>query len=1042
MKSRKKLFYSFVLSMILSIGYSQTGVGNFIFNGEINSIVSNSNGDTYIGGSFSEVTAYSGTGVKFNASNASFSLSDVKIDGPIYCVIPIPGGGWYIGGYFNFIDGIERKNIARINADGTLHSFNPKLNGIAYDLALDITGNLYVGGSFTTIDGNITRNRLAKFNPDGSLSSFNPNINGTVWNVELDNLGNLYVGGSFSLIGNLSSRKSLAKFNNDGTLSSFNPIFSLADKVYEIKFDAAGDLYVGGNFDIVNGQTRNNLVKFNSDGTLNSFSVSLDNDVKALTFASDGSLFIGGRFTSVNGISRNMFVKLNPDGTFNNFNLGLSSNSQEISSIKIDNQGNLYIGGSFFYFNSGQTIQNFVKVSPSGIHTPFITKLNNRVNSIALDDFGFLFVGGSFNTFGSGSVRNNLAKINFDGTLSTFNPNLSNSVKSLAIDNQDNLYAVGFFTQIGDSVRTRIAKFNADGTLNIEFKPSINNGSALSLAVDELQAVYIGGSFTEINEGITRNNFAKFNSDGSLSDFDPNLNGIVRSVVLDSDKSVYLGGSFSLIDLTTDRNHFAKFDSTGNLTSFNPNFDASVYSLAIDKSGYVYVGGAFTTVDYLTNRDNFAKFNPDGSINSLNISLGGLVKTIAVDAVGSIYVGGSFYFNYGGVYVSNIAKFNSSGSLDSLLFNFDFDYNVNSILIDHFGAMHVGGDFFGKYFKYNCATKPVIFKHTSDERCGGGAISISAMKSEGIVNWFDQAIGGNLIATGDTLSIPNLQSSKIFYAEVQNGSCKSESRTSVTATIIENCTQIKDTQCGTVIVNENTKIWTDSVHNASSYKFEITDSNGVVFILENVDRFFTFSQVPYMNYTTYSIRSAGKVDGLYVNFGDSCLLTVGIQSQIQNKQCGITLETADMKIYAKNISEATDYKFEITDPNGQVVVLEDTNRWFKFSQFAYKPYLDYSIRVAFKKNDVYSEFGPACIVRSPIVYFEAYPNPSNGDFTVVSAIPGTFNIINELGQIIRIIEITEANNNQVQIEDLPNGAYFVMGTPNGNVVTKKVIVVR
>jgi hypothetical protein len=74
--------------------------------------------------------------------------------------------------------------------------------------------------------------------------------------------------------------------------------------------------------------------------------------------------------------------------------------------------------------------------------------------------------------------------------------------------------------------------------------------------------------------------------------------------------------------------------------------------------------------------------------------------------------------------------------------------------------------------------------------------------------------------------------------------------------------------------------------------------------------------------------------------------------------------------------------------------------------------------------------------------FETYPNPSNGDFTLVSAIPGTFQIINELGQIIRIIEITEANNNQVKVENMPNGAYFVTGTSNSKTVTKKVIVVR
>jgi surface protein len=74
--------------------------------------------------------------------------------------------------------------------------------------------------------------------------------------------------------------------------------------------------------------------------------------------------------------------------------------------------------------------------------------------------------------------------------------------------------------------------------------------------------------------------------------------------------------------------------------------------------------------------------------------------------------------------------------------------------------------------------------------------------------------------------------------------------------------------------------------------------------------------------------------------------------------------------------------------------------------------------------------------------FETYPNPSNGDFTISSSEAGTYKIHNELGQLIRTVEIAEANNHQVKVENMPNGAYFVTGTSNGNVFTKKVIVVR
>lgn len=70
------------------------------------------------------------------------------------------------------------------------------------------------------------------------------------------------------------------------------------------------------------------------------------------------------------------------------------------------------------------------------------------------------------------------------------------------------------------------------------------------------------------------------------------------------------------------------------------------------------------------------------------------------------------------------------------------------------------------------------------------------------------------------------------------------------------------------------------------------------------------------------------------------------------------------------------------------------------------------------------------------------PNPSNGDFTISASEAGTFNIINELGQLVRTVEITEAKGNQVKVENMPNGAYFVTGTLNGEVVTKKIMVVR
>ncbi len=59
-----------------------------------------------------------------------------------------------------------------------------------------------------------------------------------------------------------------------------------------------------------------------------------------------------------------------------------------------------------------------------------------------------------------------------------------------------------------------------------------------------------------------------------------------------------------------------------------------------------------------------------------------------------------------------------------------------------------------------------------------------------------------------------------------------------------------------------------------------------------------------------------------------------------------------------------------------------------------------------------------------------YPNPNNGSFTVRASIEGTYVITNELGQLIKTFEITSLNNNEVKIENLSTGIYFVLSKNN------------
>ena len=91
--------------------------------------------------------------------------------------------------------------------------------------------------------------------------------------------------------------------------------------------------------------------------------------------------------------------------------------------------------------------------------------------------------------------------------------------------------------------------------------------------------ILIGGSFSTVL-GVTRNNIARLNTDGTLDTaFNPNANGAVYSIAVQADGKILVGGNFmgdSIGGQT--RNRIARLDpTTGSADSFNPNANSTVY---------------------------------------------------------------------------------------------------------------------------------------------------------------------------------------------------------------------------------------------------------------------------------------------------------------------------------------------------------------------------------------------------------------------------------------------------------------------------------
>ncbi|MCX7589821.1 MAG: choice-of-anchor D domain-containing protein, partial [Patescibacteria group bacterium] len=556
----------------------------------------------------------------------------------------------YIGGFFSSVNGQTRNGLAAVNtSDGSLvSSFNPNVNSAVYSLALSTDNQtLYIGGSFTSVNGQ-TRNGLAALNTsNGSLvSSFNISVNSPPLYLLLSSDNSiLYLAGDFFNVGG-QIRGKLAAINiASNTVSSFN-VPGIDDDVYSLALSSDNQkLYIGGTFTSVDNQPRNRLAAINtSDGSLiNSFNPNINGAIYSLAISSDNQkLYIGGDFESVNGQTRNRLAAINTsDGSLvSGFDTNFDGPVYSIA-FSFDNQ-TLYIGGSF-NSGGGKNVNRLAAINnlDGSLVTNFNPNVNGAIYSLALSsDNQKLYIGGFFSSV-NGQSRTNLAAINTsDGSLiNSFNPNVNGAIYSLALssDNQK-LYIGGGFSSVNGQSRTNLAAINtSDGTLVSGFNISVNDGPVYSLALSsDDQKLYVGGDFYEFGGSSVNNLGAVNTTNGSvISSFNVDVNSFVNNVKLSSNNSIlYISGSFNFVNGEIRTRLAAINTSDGSLVnSFNPHINNYInsFDLTSDDS-IIYLGGIFNTINnqprdmlgavYTSNGNLINNFNPspNSDINYVHLS--------------------------------------------------------------------------------------------------------------------------------------------------------------------------------------------------------------------------------------------------------------------------------------------------------------------------------------------------------------------------------------------------------------------------------------
>lgn len=82
-------------------------------------------------------------------------------------------------------------------------------------------------------------------------------------------------------------------------------------------------------------------------------------------------------------------------------------------------------------------------------------------------------------------------------------------------------------------------------------------------------------------------------------------------------------------------------------------------------------------------------------------------------------------------------------------------------------------------------TIPTITATTPQSKCGIGSLTLQASANIGNVNWYSNAVGGVLLATGNTFVTPLLATTTTYYVDAFPIGCATGNRIAVTATINE-----------------------------------------------------------------------------------------------------------------------------------------------------------------------------------------------------------------------------------------------------------------
>jgi uncharacterized delta-60 repeat protein len=482
-----------------------TGTGTYY----VTSVALQPDGKVLIGGDITTVNGTNRNGIARLNTDGSLDSSfnaGTGTDSTVYSITLQANGKILVARWFSDLNGT--RGIARLNANGsrdiTFTWGAGGYGGFGYAIALQPDGKMLIGGDFFTVN-EVQRSSIARLNADGTLDgSFQP---GQRMNMIFSTLialpgGKVLLNGFVHGTNQTGSFRLNANGSLDGTFISANFVPALGPDPTGLGGNAGitvevgqsnGKVFVAGDYggvscDVGEGEPCVSfsslfLARFNADGSRDTnfaraigdtiVSPSPGESVRALAVQPDGKVVVGGYFNSIKGTNCHGIARLNANGSLDNsFNAAGVGNYYSVSSVALQSDGKVLIGGNFIAVN-GTNRNNIARLNANGsLDSSFNpgTGADGGVSSVALQSDGKVLIGGYFTTI-NGTNRNHIARLNANGSLdSNFNPGTGadSTVYSIALQSDGKVLIGGDFITVNGVLRSHVARLYADSA------PSLN----------------------------------------------------------------------------------------------------------------------------------------------------------------------------------------------------------------------------------------------------------------------------------------------------------------------------------------------------------------------------------------------------------------------------------------------------------------------------------------------------------------------------------------------------------------------------------------